>query len=157
MVICPNRFPSPRCRLSISLLNLERSFGDSETITELSNPAMLNVLLGAMAVIVFCPISLDTEAITTCWFPLRARSAWISSEKMRTLFLRQISPIISSSFLLHSFPRGLWELHRMNIFTPDAILCSNSCQFTLYSPSCNKSLEVTTSLSFPFITEKKGG
>ena len=71
------------------------------------NPARLNVLLGAIRVIVLSAAASLIEAIGICGLPSSTRSQWISSEQITRSFCTLISTIASSSVCVNVRPIGL--------------------------------------------------
>ena len=90
-----------------------------------------------------------------CFLPLKIRSESISSEMRMTPLALARETIFSSSSRSHTMPRGLWGLHRRNIFTV-LIFSSKSAQSTLQVPSpLGSILFSTTTRSLSWMISKK--
>src|SRR5665647_2942109 len=81
---------------------------------EVESPAMLNVLLGAMQTMQLAASCPEILGNGRCLYPENTRSEWISSDIIKTLFSKQISPNFESSSLFHTLPTGLWGLHKIS-------------------------------------------
>ena len=80
-------------------------------------PARLKVLLGAVQTIVLLANSSEIFANTVCLWPGMIKSKCISSDIIRRLFRKQISPTLASSSGVQTRPTGLWGLqNRRTLF-----------------------------------------
>ena len=85
------------------------------------NPGMLNVLLGAIRVMVFIAISCDNAAVGMCSRPSMIKSQWISSEQITMPFSTHTVAIRSSSARFFNRPVGLCGWQRMHILLRPSI------------------------------------
>ena len=99
--------------------------------TEAFRPGRLNVLLGAMSVIVRASTSGESEAIGTCRCPLNRMSQWISYSQMVIPRRRQNSAMRDSSARVYTRPTGLCGLQSRNMRVRGWIARSNASQSTV--------------------------